>query len=174
MVGTWHINLYWRPCSPCLKCCCLPLPLYLRLLTVLYYRSEMMMSSDLKSPIGLMMSWHHGDTPEGNNSHILVVQTISFLALSYMSICTYWPLFRINLGWAFRLEGRQMSPTSALIFNGEYFSRLQFSLGYNFLLFLHIPRYVCIQLFSSHCIVLFFLYTELRTPHLWSWCQTLK
>jgi hypothetical protein len=71
---------------------------------------------------------------------LTMIQAVSFLALAYMTLCTYWSLFRINIGWGYRLQGPQQSPPSSLIFNGEYFSRLQFSLGYNFLLCLNINR----------------------------------
>ncbi len=93
------------------------------------------MASNLHSPIGYMMGAYQTD-------HIdpTVVQAISFFALAYMSICTYWTLFRMNIGWSFRLQAPNLSPPSSLIFNGEYLSRLQFSLGYNFLLCLNDPR----------------------------------
>ncbi len=67
-------------------------------------------------------------------------QFFSLLALVYMSVCMYWSLFRMNLGWAFTLQGPQQSPPSSLIFNAEYFSRLQFPLGFNFLLVLNAPK----------------------------------
>lgn len=37
-------------------------------------------------------------------------------------------------------QGNQQSPATSLIFNGTYLSRLQFSLGYNYLLFLNVQR----------------------------------
>ena len=96
--------------------------------------SELLMASSLESPIAFLMGAHNM-TAQTNSA---LVQAISFLVLSYMSICTYWSLFRINLGWAYTLQGPQQSPPSSLIFNGQYFSRLQFSLGYNFLLILNV------------------------------------
>eukprot|EP01036_Dinobryon_divergens_P028351 gene28351-37283_t len=95
--------------------------------------SEMLMASQLRSPMALMM---------GDPQHLnpIVVQGVSFLFLSYMSVCTYWTLFRINIGWEYKLQGPQQSPPSSLIFNAEYFSRLQFSVGYNFILCLNLPN----------------------------------
>ncbi|CAE7416533.1 unnamed protein product, partial [Symbiodinium microadriaticum] len=46
----------------------------------------------------------------------------------------------MNLGWSFTLQGPQESPDSSLLFNATYLSRLQFSLGYNFLLFLNVKK----------------------------------
>ena len=34
----------------------------------------------------------------------VMVQAVSFVALMYMSMCTYWPLFRINVGWSYNLQ----------------------------------------------------------------------
>mmetsp|Transcript_12215 Transcript_12215/g.18316 ORF Transcript_12215/g.18316 Transcript_12215/m.18316 type:complete len:780 (+) Transcript_12215:39-2378(+) len=95
--------------------------------------SEMLMASNLRSPMSMMM---------GDPSHLnpIIVQAVSFLFLSYMSICTYWTLFRINISWEYKLQGPQQSPPSSLIFNAEYFSRLQFALGYNFLLCLNVDN----------------------------------
>ena len=108
-------------------------------LSALILWSEMVMSTHLHSPIASMM----GAYPNGSNTNTgnsTVAQGISFIALAYMSMCLYWSLFRMNLGWAFTLQGPQQSPPSSLIFNGEYFSRLQFPLGYNFMLILNAAR----------------------------------
>jgi hypothetical protein len=82
----------------------------------------------------------YGSSSSDVETDLIMVQAVSFLALAYMTLCTFWSLFRINIGWGYRLQGPQQSPPSSLIFNGEYFSRLQFSLGYNFLLCLNIDR----------------------------------
>lgn len=97
--------------------------------------SELVMASSLHSPIGLIMSGYNQETQSGT-----MIQAVAFIFLSYMTLCTYWPLFRLNIGWSYRLQGPQQSPPSSLIFNGEYLSRLQFSLGYNFLLAINIKR----------------------------------
>ena len=95
--------------------------------------SECAMPSDLNSPIGL---WLLGLSQDSSN--FIAIQLISVLTLVYMSICTYWSLFRINLGAMYTLQGPQLSLPASLIFNAQYFSRLQFSLGYNFLIMLNI------------------------------------
>ncbi|RYH13071.1 hypothetical protein EON65_36555 [archaeon] len=97
--------------------------------------SEMLMASKLQSPIGFLMGAYDLDLAEP-----VIVQAVAFLVLAYMSICTYWTLFRLNIGWSYRLQGPQLSPPSSLIFNGEYLSRLQFALGYNFLLCINVSR----------------------------------
>jgi len=99
------------------------------------------MASKLHSPIGMLIgAYSTAQEGEETFNSTLIVQAVSFLALSYMSIVVYWSLFHMNLGWEYTLAGPQQSPPSSLIFNGEYFSRLQFSLGYNFLLILNAPR----------------------------------
>lgn len=95
---------------------------------------ELVQATELKSPVGAMMGAYSRD------KNAVIMQGVAFLALSYMSMCTYWSLFRLNLGWAYTLQGPQQSLPASLIFNGEYFSRLQFALGYNFLLFLNVPK----------------------------------
>lgn len=100
--------------------------------------SELFLAAQWRSPVGFFMGAYG---PHGQLNAV-AMQGVSFFALSYMSICTYWSLFRLNLGWAYTLQGPQLSPPSSLIFNGEYFSRLQFALGYNFLMFLNVPGYV--------------------------------
>lgn len=115
------------------------------LASILILWSEMLISSDLESPLGLMMGAYHMSSSESTSSAFesepaTLIQGVSFFFLAYMSICTYWSLFRINLGWSYSLQGPQQSTPSSLIFNAEYFSRLQFTLGYNFLMILHVPK----------------------------------
>jgi len=54
---------------------------------------ELLMSSNWDSPIGMAMT-----VSGGEQSSSVAVQGVSFLVLAYMSICTYWPLFRLNIG----------------------------------------------------------------------------
>lgn len=96
---------------------------------------EMVMASNLESPIGYMMGAYHSD-----KAPAVIVQAVAFIALAYMSVCVYWTLFRINIGWYYRLLGPQLSAPSSLIFNAEYLSRIQFALGYNFLLCLNVDQ----------------------------------
>jgi len=50
--------------------------------------SETIMATSIASPIAMVI-----------NANRDAGQAILFLFLTYMSICTYWSLFRINLGW---------------------------------------------------------------------------
>jgi hypothetical protein len=109
--------------------------------------SEMLMSSSLRSPIGYIMGIYSPVTDT------TIVQGIAFLVLCYMSVCTYWTLFRMNIGWSYRLMAPQLSPPSSLIFNGEYLSRLQFSIAFNFLLILNdSKRYLLFFVCLSVCL----------------------
>lgn len=99
--------------------------------------SELLMASSLSSPIGLLL-----ENLAMGHTDFMAIQTIALLSLAYMSICTYWSLFRLNLGAMYSLQGPQLSLTPSLIFNAQYFSRLQFALGYNFIIMLNINGYV--------------------------------
>lgn len=98
----------------------------------LIFYCEIAMSSNSQTPIGDSIV-HLNNSGAG----VFIVQALSFGYLFYMSLCTFWSLFKINLGWSFTLQGPHQSPSSSLLFNATYLSRLQFSLGYNFLLFLN-------------------------------------
>lgn len=101
------------------------------LLSVVVIWSELVMASSLSSPIGLVLVSLSSYNP-------VWVQTVSFLTLAYVSTCAYWSLFRGNLfGLEYVVSSPQLSPPAALIVNGEYFTRLQFSVGFNFLLLLN-------------------------------------
>ena len=95
--------------------------------------SELLMASSLSSPIGLLL-----ENLAMGHMDFIAIQTIALLSLAYMSICTYWSLFRLNLGAMYSLQCPQLSLTPSLIFNAQYFSRLQFALGYNFIIMLNI------------------------------------
>ena len=95
--------------------------------------SECAMPSDLTSLVGLWLMNLSNDS-----SNFIAIQVIAILTLVYMSVCTYWSLFRINLGAMYTLQGPQLSLSTSLIFNAQYFSRLQFSLCYNFLMMLNV------------------------------------
>ena len=90
------------------------------------------MASNLQSPLGGIMNAYRK-----KGDYTVVIQSIAFVALFYMSLCTYWSLFQINLGWQYKLAGPQLSSYPSLVFNAQYFSRLQFSLGFNFLMTLN-------------------------------------
>mmetsp|Transcript_2258 Transcript_2258/g.3469 ORF Transcript_2258/g.3469 Transcript_2258/m.3469 type:complete len:696 (-) Transcript_2258:95-2182(-) len=123
----WRKYLYTTACRVMSVIC--------GLASCLIFYSELNMSSNSRSPIGDIIV---GLSSEG--AGVFIVQSIAFAYLFYMSLCTFWSLFKMNLGWSFTLQGPHQSPDSSLLFNATYLSRLQFSLGYNFLLFLNVKK----------------------------------
>ena len=106
-------------------------------LSIVILWSELVLSTSLHSPVGVMIGAYDWSVATEKSAWI---QTVTFITLAYMSLCTYWSLFRMNLGWAYTLQGPQQSSPFSLLYNGEYFSRLQFALGYNFLMTLNAPK----------------------------------
>jgi hypothetical protein len=129
-----YINTYKLWITNCYKPSCRIASIICAFFSILILWCELVMASNLESPLGYFMGAYQSTTSP------VLVQAVSFIALSYMSICTYWTLFRINIGWYYRLQGPQLSAPSSLIFNAEYLSRIQFSLGYNFLLCLNVKK----------------------------------
>ena len=123
----WSQRLYTHTCRAAAVLC--------GAMSILVLWCEMLMSSHVDSPIGLLMTAY-----SYQKSNSIMVQAVSFVALMYMSICTYWPLFRLNIGWTYQLQGPQQSSPFSLIFNAEYLSRLQFTIGYNFLMYLNVSK----------------------------------
>ena len=121
---------FWM--TKCFQTTCRVLSVCCSVASCIILWSEMLMASNLRSPLGGIM-----DAYQGKGDYVVVIQSIAFLALFYMSVCTYWSLFQINLGWQYRLAGPQLSSYPSLVFNAQYFSRLQFSLGFNFLMTLN-------------------------------------
>ena len=70
----------------------------------------------------------------GNSSTRILFQIAALIPLLYMSICVYTCLFQMSLLGPYCLRGNKQSNGVALIFNAQYLVRLQFSLGYNYLL----------------------------------------
>jgi len=62
------------------------------------------------------------------------VQLLALIPLAYMSLCTFYSLFKLRVTG--RLVPRHTTP-GALLFNAMYLIRLQFSLGYNYLVMLY-------------------------------------
>jgi hypothetical protein len=87
--------------------------------------SELLLSTQWRSPVGIIMGVY---ATEGS----LVYATLFGVALLFvlsLSVVVYASLFSLT-----GLAGPRQSNTSSLIFNAEYATRLQFSLGYNFIL----------------------------------------
>ena len=118
--------------NKCFSITCRVLSVCCSVASIVILWSEMMMATSLESPLGGVIKSFSGKVEEA-----VVVQSVAFVALFYMSICTYWSLFQINFGWQYKLAGPQLSAYPSLIFNAQYFARLQFSLGFNFLMTLN-------------------------------------
>lgn len=138
----------WFPCATAANA---PPQLYAALgwlcaaLSLVVLWSELVLGSRLPSVPGLCMGCSYDtcatdsatDTQQRQAQQVLV-QAVAFLFLCYLSVCTYATLFRINLGGFYRLQAPQLSPHTSLLINAQYVSRLQFSIGYNFLSLLHV------------------------------------
>lgn len=64
----------------------------------------------------------------------ILFQLAAMIPLLYMSLCVYSSLFKFRLFGRYRLRGCKQSQGVALVFNAQYLVRLQFPLGYNYLL----------------------------------------
>lgn len=126
-----NIRLIWR--TKCYSWFCKISAVLCAIASAMILWSEVTMTTDsLESPVGVILT----QLSDGG-AGIFIVQVFAFLALAYMSICTYWAMFRMNLGWAFTLQPNQQSPATSLLFNANYLCRLQFSLAFNFLLLIN-------------------------------------
>ena len=70
----------------------------------------------------------------GGSSSQTIFQLAALVPLLYMSICVYTCLFQMSLLGPYCLRGNKQSHGVALVFNAQYLVRLQFPLGYNYLL----------------------------------------
>lgn len=75
-----------------------------------------------------------GEYKKPNISQILCFQIVASIPLFYMAACVYTSLFKVNFFGVNCLRGQKQSPGGALLFNAQYLIRMQFSLGYNYLL----------------------------------------
>ena len=99
-------------------------------LSVFVLISEVTIASTLNlSPF----SWVLVALDRGSSSQILF-QIAALVPLLYMSICVYSCLFQMSLLGPYCLRGNRQSHGVALVFNAQYLVRLQFPLGYNYLL----------------------------------------
>ena len=99
-------------------------------LSVICVWSELTMGSPVSlSPWGLLISSLASD--DGTGAHTVSIQLIALIPYCYMSLCTFYSLFKLKLFGLLRLSGPHQSTPGPLIFNAIYLSRLQFPLGYN-------------------------------------------
>eukprot|EP00978_Attheya_sp_CCMP212_P017436 scaffold46425_cov55-Attheya_sp.AAC.3 len=72
----------------------------------------------------------------GSSSKNIFFQIAALIPLLYMSACVYSSLFKLSNFGPYCLRGHNQSIGVALVFNAQYLVRLQFPLGYNYLLML--------------------------------------
>ncbi|CAN0273422.1 unnamed protein product, partial [Discosporangium mesarthrocarpum] len=68
--------------------------------------------------------------------HPVALQAVVLTPFLYMSLCCYRSLFTLRAFGDYALQGGHNSLPGPLLFNAQYLIRLQFALGYNFLLVL--------------------------------------
>lgn len=107
----------------------------LGLLSCVILWSEATLSSpyDL-SPFALVQKSLSDENGEG--SFNLLFQIAALIPLLYMSICVSSSIFKLTMFGPFALRGYRQSHGAALVFNAQILARLQFPLGYNYLLML--------------------------------------
>ena len=105
-------------------------------LSVFVLLSEVTISASLNlSPFSWTLHaldsyYKHG----GPSSTRIIFQISALIPLLYMSLCVYTCLFQMSLLGPYCLRGNRQSNGVALVFNAQYLVRLQFPLGYNYLL----------------------------------------
>ena len=103
------------------------------LLSILVLWCEATVSLDgiLESPLGHMIDTYDAGK-DGKST--LGIQVTCFMVLAYMALCTFYSLFNVNIAGVEYSLSPQSSPPSSLLVNAIYFSRLQFSIGFNFVI----------------------------------------
>eukprot|EP00584_Thalassiosira_punctigera_P012780 CAMPEP_0172548706 /NCGR_PEP_ID=MMETSP1067-20121228/17934_1 /TAXON_ID=265564 ORGANISM="Thalassiosira punctigera, Strain Tpunct2005C2" /NCGR_SAMPLE_ID=MMETSP1067 /ASSEMBLY_ACC=CAM_ASM_000444 /LENGTH=677 /DNA_ID=CAMNT_0013335961 /DNA_START=460 /DNA_END=2493 /DNA_ORIENTATION=- len=121
---------------------CLRYPTYrcLSLATAVLSAFVLLSEVTLAAPLDLSpFSWtlHALDAyHEKNSTTRIIFQAFALIPLLYMSLCVYACLFQMSLLGPYCLRGNRQSAGVALVFNAQYLVRLQFPLGYNYLLML--------------------------------------
>jgi hypothetical protein len=102
-------------------------------LSVMVLLSEATMSLPYNlSPFALILRYFDNHELEKG----ILFEVLALIPLLYMSICVYRSLFKVRIFGIYCLRGYKQSPPVALVFNAQYLVRMQFSLGYNYLLML--------------------------------------
>merc|ERR1712238_581401 len=99
---------------------------------ILWSEATLSLSVSL-SPFALFLNFF--EAKQGESSAVLFIIS-ALIPLLYMSICVYSSLFKVSVFGPFALHGHGQSHPVALVFNAQILVRLQFSLGYNYLLML--------------------------------------
>jgi len=101
---------------------------------------------DNASPLGLLLAEMPGDFE-------FAVQLAALVPMMYMSLCIYRTLFTLKIYGDLSLQGPHLSPVGALLFNAQQMIRLQFSLGYSFILMAKYNRITALQLLMNNMVV---------------------
>lgn len=111
------------------------------ILSFLILISEFFIILDIKSPLLYIIIMETGVSKANiTNFYTVYIQISSFCLLFYMCLCVFYSILRINLVMNYVVEGPHLSLPSSLLFNSQYLGRLQFILGYNFLLCLNYSK----------------------------------
>jgi len=100
---------------------------------ILWCEATLAINANL-SPFSFLLDlFAGGDEPMG-----YLIVFFSIILLIYVSICVYSSLFKLSFVDHFTLRGHKQSYGVALLFNAQYLVRLQFPLGYNYLLMMKV------------------------------------
>jgi hypothetical protein len=84
------------------------------------------------SPFGLLLNSFSDETRHNG----FLFQICASIPILYMSACVYYGLFKLSSFGSLCLRGHKQVQGSAFLFNSIFFVRMQFPLGYNYLLML--------------------------------------
>ena len=115
---------------------CLRLPTYRAISIITAFLSVFVLMSEvtLAAPLNLSpFSWTLHALELTTTGYILY-QLAALIPLLYMSLCVYTCLFQMSTLGPYCMRGNRQSNGVALVFNAQYLVRLQFALGYNYLL----------------------------------------
>ncbi|KAL7527201.1 hypothetical protein ACHAXR_003548 [Thalassiosira sp. AJA248-18] len=129
----YSLQRFWVRCLryPTYRC----ISIISAVLSVFVLVSEVTIAASLNlSPFSWIL--HAVDDYDQNSTTQILFQIAALVPLLYMSICVYTCLFQMSLLGPYCLRGGRQSNGVALVFNAQYLVRLQFPLGYNYLLML--------------------------------------
>ena len=114
-------------------------PTYKVLAAISMALSGVVLWSEIVAPFGSQSLLPFGVLVDGAQRTGLR-QVAALVPLVYMCLCTYLSLFRLKLFGAVELSGNRQSDPYSLMFNAAYLCRLQFSLAFNYLALLKLPK----------------------------------
>jgi hypothetical protein len=101
--------------------------------TVLWSEATLSLSTNL-SPFAIILRLFHKDLDVQEEG--ILFKAAALIPFLYMSVCVYTSLIKLSGFGTFTLRGHRQSHGVALLFSAQYLVRLQFPLGYNYLLML--------------------------------------